>query len=89
MKIIDQSHGEAQCVWFDNRGTVHRRSFDVDSLAPLRLVVSPRSTWPEITQIDVIQIEKEQRDVAASRRSARAAARKSRRSNRIKRGRNA
>lgn len=88
MKIVDKSHGEAQCVWFDNRGAVHHRSFDMDSLSPLHLVVSPRSTWPDITQIDLIEIEKEERAAAASRKAANKAARKQRRSNKIKSRRN-
>ena len=86
MKIVDKDRGEARCVWFDNRGAIHHRNFDMDRLSPLHLVVGPKSTWPDITQVDLIQIEKEEREAAQARRVSRKAARKARRSLRIKRG---
>ncbi|QOZ52867.1 hypothetical protein XH90_16975 [Bradyrhizobium sp. CCBAU 53338] len=62
-------------------------------MTPLWLSLSPKTTWPDISQIDVITIEKEERDAASARKATRAAsrkaARKARRSNRIRRGRNA
>jgi uncharacterized protein YodC (DUF2158 family) len=85
MKIIDTDRGEARCIWFDQRGAVHVRRFDMDRLNPFWLSTGPKSLWPDITQIDLIAIEKEEREAAESRKAGRKAARKQRRSNKTKR----
>ncbi|WP_194482490.1 hypothetical protein [Bradyrhizobium sp. CCBAU 53338] len=93
MLIVGEDGGTATCVFVDSNGAIRKRSCLVGQLTPLWLSLSPKTTWPDISQIDVITIEKEERDAASARKATRAAsrkaARKARRSNRIRRGRNA
>jgi uncharacterized protein YodC (DUF2158 family) len=50
MKICDISN-DAECAWFDSRGTVHVRAYDVEILTPFWLATGPRTLWPEINDI--------------------------------------
>lgn len=84
MKVIDISEGVAECIWIDGAGKICRRFHDVDQLTPFWMSLGPKSLWPDITQIDLIEIEKEERQAAADRKASRKAAKKSRRSNKIK-----
>jgi uncharacterized protein YodC (DUF2158 family) len=83
MKILDINNDVAECAWFDNRGTIHARDFDVDVLDPFWLATGPRSMWPEINDMpdDVAAAA----DLAAAQRR-KEKARKARVSMKIKRG---
>jgi uncharacterized protein YodC (DUF2158 family) len=83
MKIADISNYVAECVWFDSRGAIHVREFDVDILDPFWLATGPRSLWPEVNDMpdDVAAAADE---AAAQRRKEKA--RKPRVSRKIKRG---
>jgi uncharacterized protein YodC (DUF2158 family) len=51
MKISDINDDVAECVWFDGRGTIHVREYDVDRLDPFWLSTGPKSLWPEVNDI--------------------------------------
>lgn len=85
MKIISRWNDQAHCVWVDQRGVIHRRDFDVNRLSPFWLTIGPRTTWPEITQIDLIAIDREERKAASAREASKKAAKRARRSNKLKR----
>jgi uncharacterized protein YodC (DUF2158 family) len=81
MMVSSVSDGLAECIWFDSRGTIHFRDFDVDALDPFWLATGPRSLWPEVNDMPD--------EVAAAADAAAAAkrnARKPRDSRIIKRG---
>ena len=82
MKISTITNDVAECVWFDNRGTIHARDFEVDALKPFWLSATPRSLWPEINDMpdDLVAAM----DAAADAKR-RAKATKQRMSNKIKR----
>jgi uncharacterized protein YodC (DUF2158 family) len=83
MKIADISNDVATCVWFDNRGTIHVRDFDLNILDPFWLATGPRSIWPEVNDMpDEVAAEADR--AAAQRRKDKA--RKPRASRKIKRG---
>lgn len=85
MKLIRYTgDGAAECIWIDGNGVIRRRYHHVDQLTPLWMSLGPKSLWPDMTQLDLVAIEKEERQAAAARRAARKASRKSRRSNKIK-----
>jgi uncharacterized protein YodC (DUF2158 family) len=87
MKLVAfRPGGTALCVWVNGDGIVKRRAFDLDVLFPFWETLSPRCLWPEVNQFDLLEIEKEERVAAESRRAERRVARKSRRSRKIKRG---
>jgi uncharacterized protein YodC (DUF2158 family) len=88
MKIVDKRNGEARCVWFDQRGSIHSQYFEMDRLSPFWLSTSPKSLWPDITQIDLIAIEQEERVAAKVRKVNRRNSKKAKRSNKISRRRN-
>jgi uncharacterized protein YodC (DUF2158 family) len=46
MKIFGINNDVAECGWFDGRGVVHVREYDVDHLDPLWLSMEPKSLWP-------------------------------------------
>ncbi len=89
MLVVAEDGRTATCVFVDSNGSIRKRSCFLDQLTPLWLSLSPKTTWPDTSQIDLIAIEKEERQAAGARKAARQAARKARRSNRIKRGSNA
>ena len=51
IKICSIDKDLAQCMWFDNRGRVHSREYDVDALTSFEMSARPRSLWPEINQM--------------------------------------
>jgi hypothetical protein len=78
--------GEGDCLHVDNAGRVRHRFYPIDDLLPLWRSLQPRSTWPEITNLDVAAIEREERAAAADRMRKLRAARKARKSPKVKRG---
>jgi uncharacterized protein YodC (DUF2158 family) len=78
MKIVAFRSFYAECLWFDGRGRVHVREFDIDSLNPLGVAAGPRTLWPEVTDIP-----EELLTPAPDRKKK---SRKPKRSRRIKRG---
>jgi uncharacterized protein YodC (DUF2158 family) len=82
MKISTITNDVAECVWFDNRGAVHTRDFDVDSLKPFWLSATPRSLWPEINDMPD-QLVAAMDAAADAKRKAKAT--KARMSNKLKR----
>jgi hypothetical protein len=51
LKICDISNDVAQCVWFDHRGRIHERDYEVEALSPIEVASHPRSLWPEINEM--------------------------------------
>jgi hypothetical protein len=86
MKLIAVRHGIAECLLIDHEGRVRLRFHHIDHLSPMRLALQPRSLWAEVRQLDLIEIEEEERKAKAERRARRKAATKAKRSNKIKRG---
>jgi hypothetical protein len=82
MKISSITNDVAECIWFDSRGTIHARDFEVSALKPFWLSTTLRSLWPEI--IDLPDDLVAAMDAAADAKR-RAKSTKSRMSNKIKR----
>jgi uncharacterized protein YodC (DUF2158 family) len=82
MKISDINNGVAECVWFNGRGEIHVREFDVDVLDPFWLATGPRSMWPEVNDMPD-EVAAAADAAAAQRRKDKA--RKPRESRKIKR----
>lgn len=81
VKICAIESYSAECVWFDHAGRIHSGGFDVGALSPIW--VSPKTLWPEISEMpDFLVAELEAR--AIERRRARY--RKPKRSNKLTRG---
>jgi hypothetical protein len=85
MKVVNLSDGIAKCILVDSSGFIRRRFHPVDDLTPLWLSLQPRSLWPEITQVDILSIDKEERAAAASKKERQRLAKRAKRSNKIKR----
>lgn len=51
VKICSITNYTAECIWFDHRGDIHTRDFDIDALQPFWLAATPRSLWPEINEM--------------------------------------
>lgn len=77
--------GMARCLLIDDDGVVQDRFIYFRQLRPMREVFQPRTCWKETGQFDLIEIEREERAAAESRRLQRRAARKARPSNKLKR----
>lgn len=86
MRVLDVFNGMVRCVTFDGRGFIRQRFFYEDQLTPLWLSLQPRSLWPEAGNLDLIESEREYQAALEDRRKAKAAARKPRTSNKIRRG---
>jgi len=86
MKIVGRWHSEAHCIWIDTRGSIHSQYFEMDQLSPFWLSTSPRSLWPDVSQIAEIE-EQDTIVLPAGRHAAKArkANRQNRRSNKIRR----
>lgn len=85
MKVVRYvGDGTAECVWIDGNGIIRHRLHTIDSLLPMWMSLGPKSLWPDISQIDLIEIEREEREAKDVRRAARKASRKARRSNKLK-----
>jgi uncharacterized protein YodC (DUF2158 family) len=87
MKVVDISNNVAECIWIDGNGAIRRRFHYLDQLTPFWMTMGAKSLWPDITQIDLIAIEQEERQAVTERQATRRAAKRARRSNKIKRGR--
>ncbi len=85
MKVVGISGDVVECVLVDGNGIIRRRYHSADQLSPLWLSLQPKSLWPEITQLDVMAIAREEREATEAKKAERRAAKKSRRSNKIKR----
>jgi hypothetical protein len=85
MLIVSTDRGVALCVFVDGNGIIRERHHHVDQLTPLWLSLSPKTTWPESGNLDLVAIEREEREARASRKASQKAARKARRSNKIRR----
>jgi uncharacterized protein YodC (DUF2158 family) len=77
--------GQAECLVIDSRGGIRHRFFHVDQLVPLWLSLQPKSLWPEITQVDLIANQREEMLELHAKEERRRAARKSKRSRKVKR----
>jgi len=86
MRVADIFNGMVRCIMFDGRGFIRQMFFYEDQLTPLWLSLQPRSLWPEAGNLDMIESEREHLAVLEERRRAKASARKSRSSNKIRRG---
>lgn len=89
MRIVDLFDGMARCISVDQHGTLRQHFHYVGDLMPLEVVIGARSTWPEMTHLDLREIEDEERQASAERQKRERAARKARRSNKIKRANHA
>jgi hypothetical protein len=85
LKVVDLHNYIAECVYIDDDGVLRRRFREVGALSPLWLSLQPRSFWPDVNQFDLYAIEQEERAAAEARRIQRKAAKKSKRSNKIRR----
>ena len=85
MKVIDISDGVAECIWIDGNGGIRRRFHVVRDLVPMWLSLGPQSLWPEITDLDLPEIEEEERRAKLERALKAKASKKAKRSNKIKR----
>lgn len=85
MKVVDISNDIAECVWIDGNGVIRRRFHEIDHLTPFWMSLGPKSLWPDMSQIDLIEIEREERAAAAQRKAQRDAAKKAKKSNKLKR----
>lgn len=66
VKICSISNDVAECIWFDSRGNLFSREYDIAALNPFWL--QARSLWPEINQIpDEVVAQSE--EAAAQRRT--------------------
>jgi uncharacterized protein YodC (DUF2158 family) len=77
--------GMAECIFVDSNGDIRHRFHHVDNLTPMWLSLQPRSAWPEITQLDQIANQREERLALQAKEAERRASKKSKRSNKIKR----
>lgn len=77
--------GQAECLLIDGRGDIRHRYYHIDQLTPLWLSLQPKSCWPEITQLDLIANQREEMLDLQAKEGRRRAAKKGKRSNRLKR----
>jgi hypothetical protein len=85
MRIVDLFDGMARCISVDQHGCLRQHFHYVNELMPLKVAIGARSTWPEMSHLDLREIEDEERRALADRKASEKAARKSRRSKKIKR----
>lgn len=90
MKVVDIDGDTAALKFIDIDGEVRLRFASVASLTSLWAATRPRAVWPEGGDLDVLLAEQQEREAAAIKKAERKvrekAARKARRSNKIKRG---
>ena len=77
--------GVAECLVIDADGVIRRHFHYAKHLRPMREVFQPRTCWKETNSSDLFEIEREERAAAETRRLKRRAARKAKRSNKVKR----
>jgi hypothetical protein len=85
MKVAFIKDSYAECVFIDSHGVVRTRFVHVASLQPMWQALQPRSLWPEITRLDQIANDREERQILREKEDARRSAKKAKRSNKIKR----
>lgn len=85
MLVVDIWDGIARCWLVDGAGALRTRFYPVADLTPLWLSLSPRSLWPDITHIDLLQAEADGVRAAQERVLARRRAKRARRSLKIQR----
>jgi hypothetical protein len=85
MQFIRWRDGVAECLLIDDDGILRLRFVYPQYLQPMRQSLQPRTCWSETRQIDVMEIEAEERRAAEIRRLERRASKKSKRSNKLKR----
>jgi hypothetical protein len=85
MQFLHFDEGVAACLVIDEHGQSDVRFVHPGSLRRMIDVFRPRTCWRETTGFDLIEIEREERAAAESRRQQRKASRKSKRSNKLKR----
>jgi uncharacterized protein YodC (DUF2158 family) len=85
MRVMDVFNAMVRCILIDSHGRIRQRFHYDHELTPLWLSLQPRSLWPDPGQLDAVEIEKEERAAAESRKAGRKAGRKQRRSNKAKR----
>ena len=83
LKVASLDWPMVECVWFDARGEIHVRDYDVHALEPFWLASSPKSTWPEVRDMPDDMVQAADATAAVRRRER---ARKPKPSNKIKRG---
>ena len=69
----------ARCRWVNGHGELHRKWFEAAHLVPFDLAMQPRCLWPEGGNLELLEIEREERAARAESIAARAAARRKRR----------
>jgi uncharacterized protein YodC (DUF2158 family) len=78
MKVADVFNGMVRCIMFDGRGQIRQRFYYEDQLTPLWLSLQPRSLWPDPGQLDLIEIDREEKAAKAEREKIRASKKKCR-----------
>jgi uncharacterized protein YodC (DUF2158 family) len=84
MRVLDVFHDMVRCVIVDGHGCIRQRFHYQRDLTPLWLSLQPRTLWPDPGQLDMLGIEKEEREAAAQRKAKAAISKKPKRSNKIK-----
>jgi hypothetical protein len=85
MKVAYIRDGYAECIFIDSHGAVRIRFVHVGQIRPMWQALQPRSLWPEVTQLDQIANEREERQILREKEEARRSAKRAKRSNKIKR----
>ena len=85
MLVRDFEGRLVRCWFVDGAAVLRNRFFDIDSLTPLEVSLSPKSTWPEVHHLDLLEIEEEERRAAEERKVAKRKARRAKRSLKLKR----
>jgi uncharacterized protein YodC (DUF2158 family) len=84
--LVASFHGPmVQCWFVDGAAVLRKRFYDIDSLTPLEVSLSPKSLWPDITQLDLLEIEAEERKAREEAKIAKRKAKRAKRSQKLKR----
>lgn len=85
MRVLQTFHDFTRCVWIDGHGNIRSRWFESDRLMSIEAAYRPRSLWPEPGQLEALETEREEQAARTEAVAAKAAARKAKRSNKIRR----
>ena len=85
MRVVQTFHQFARCAWVDSHGGIRSKWFERNGLASLESCYRPRSAWPDPGELEALEFEREQQAARAEAVATKAAARKLRRSNKIRR----
>lgn len=77
MKLVQIEDGIGECLLIDGEGVVRRRFVSVTSLNTVRESLRPKSLWPEISHVDLLAIEEEERIARNAKRAERSKTKKS------------